>query len=102
MGALGHSFTDLLFGDDDYAPELHGEWSGTGGSRRCDDQFADLSDRRARHHQFRVSAANTLQLEFMNPANVVITPSPNVVYTLLVSRPENLSSSNLSSLTQIT
>jgi hypothetical protein len=49
----------------------------------------------------RVSAANTLQLEFMNPSNGVITPTANVVYTLLVSRPENLTTANVSALATI-
>ena len=50
----------------------------------------------------RVSAVNSLQLEFMNPANVVITPSASVVYNLLVSRPENLSQTNISIMSAIT
>jgi len=50
----------------------------------------------------RVSAANTLQLEFINPSAAVLTPTASTVYTLLVSRPENLSSSNVSALTQLT
>ena len=50
----------------------------------------------------RVSAVNSLQLEFMNPANVVITPSASVVYNLLVSRPENLSQTNVSIMSAIT
>lgn len=50
----------------------------------------------------RVSAANTLQIEFLNPSNVPLTPSANVTYFLEVTRPENLSPSNISTLTQIT
>jgi hypothetical protein len=47
----------------------------------------------------RVSAANTLQLEFINPSNGVITPTASTVYTLLVSRPEQLTATNVSALT---
>lgn len=40
----------------------------------------------------RVSAANTLQLEYMNPTNGTLTPVTNTTYFLVVSRPVNLTS----------
>ena len=49
----------------------------------------------------RVTAANTLQIEYLNATNLTLTPTTNAVYVLEVSRPENLIS-NESSLSQIT
>ena len=50
----------------------------------------------------RVSAANVLAIAFVNATSATITPTSNEVYYVQVSRPENLSSSNNSALTQIT
>lgn len=50
----------------------------------------------------RVSAANVLAIAFVNATAATITPTANEVYYIEVSRPENLSSTNNSALTQIT
>lgn len=49
----------------------------------------------------RVSAANTLAIGFVNATAATITPTASEIYSVNVSRPENLSAGN-SVLTQIT
>ena len=50
----------------------------------------------------RVSSANTLAIAFVNATGATITPTANETYYCAVSRPENLSSTNNSTLIQIT
>lgn len=50
----------------------------------------------------RVSAVNTLQIGFGNFTGATITPTANEIYTLTVTRPENLTSAGNSVLAQIT
>lgn len=50
----------------------------------------------------RASAANTVQIEFLNPSSGVLTPTASTVYFLEVTRPENLTQTNISAQTFIT
>jgi hypothetical protein len=49
----------------------------------------------------RVSASNTLAINFVNITAATITPTASEVYTLVVTRPENLNPSNNSILSQL-
>ena len=49
----------------------------------------------------RVSAANTLAIQFANISTGTLTPTASTVYIVGVTRPENLTN-NVSNLTQIT
>ena len=50
----------------------------------------------------RVSAANTLAVTFINATAATITPTAGEVYSVGVTRPDNLNALNTSLLTQIT
>lgn len=50
----------------------------------------------------RVSAVNTLQIGFGNLTGATITPTASEIYTMTVTRPENLTSAGNSVLAQIT
>lgn len=50
----------------------------------------------------RVSAVNTLQIGFGNFTGATITPTASEIYTLTVTRPENLTGAGNSALSQIT
>lgn len=50
----------------------------------------------------RVSAANTLAITFINASASTVTPTAGETYSLAVSRPVNVSSAGLSTVTQIT
>jgi hypothetical protein len=49
----------------------------------------------------RVTAVNSLQIEYLNTTALTLTPATNTIYELVVTRPENLVN-NVSNLTQIT
>ena len=49
----------------------------------------------------RVSAANTLAITFVNLSSATITPTASEIYNIVVTRPENLTSTNNSILTQL-
>lgn len=49
----------------------------------------------------RVSANNVLAIAFVNATSATITPTSNEVYYIQVSRPENLTASNNSPLSQV-
>ena len=49
----------------------------------------------------RVSAANVLAIAFVNATAATITPTASEVYFVQISRPENLTSSNASTMTSI-
>jgi hypothetical protein len=49
----------------------------------------------------RVSAANTLAITFTNVSSATITPTASEVYNIVVTRPENLTSTGASILTQL-
>ena len=49
----------------------------------------------------RVSAAGVLAIAFSNSTAATITPTSNEVYQISLTRPENLSSSNVSVLTSV-
>ena len=71
-------------------------------------QLGDMVDLSKPTHQgglgitnTRVSAANVLAIAFVNATAATITPTASEIYYVQISRPENLSASNNSALTQI-